>query len=181
MKSIDFLDDIIYPYDDSYLGYGDPPNIGLDGKINRKSVLASYLVDMGKYEKAIQQLHEMFALTRKDSSGLLQGEPTFSYLQMARAKVFLKADSVEYYFDLMRKTLSDTLINSFQFAHYFQEKSFAFYMEDKLDSAEVNILRCMAIITEGNLPITSIMGALTPGYYLALIRIRQNRIKEAIS
>lgn len=100
---------------------------------------------------------------------------------MARAKVFLKADSVEYYFDLMRKTLSDTLINSFQFAHYFQEKSFAFYMEDKLDSAEVNILRCMAIITEGNLPITSIMGALTPGYYLALIRIRQNRIKEAIS
>ncbi len=181
LKSIDFLDDIIYPYDDSYLGYGDPPNIGLDGKINRKSVLASYLVDMGKYEKAIQQLHEMFALTRKDSSGLLQGEPTFSYLQMARAKVFLKADSVEYYFDLMRKTLSDTLINSFQFAHYFQEKSFAFYMEDKLDSAETNILKCIDLMTESNIPITNIMGSLTPGYYLALIRIRQNRMKEAIS
>ena len=181
LKSIDFLDDKIYPYDDTYLGYGDPPNIGLDGKINRKSVLASYLVDMGKYEKAIQQLHEMFALSRKDSSGLLQGEPTFSYLQMARAKVFMKTDSVSHYFDLMRETLGDTVKNDFQFAHYLQEKSFGFYMEDKLDSAEINILKCIDLMTESNIPITNIMGSLTPGYYLALIRIRQNRMKEAIT
>ncbi|MBK9106560.1 MAG: hypothetical protein IPL92_18875 [Saprospiraceae bacterium] len=181
LKSIDYLDDKIYPDDYSFLGYRGSPNIGLDGKINRKSVLASYLVDMGEYEKAIQQLLEAFALGSKDSSGMVLIEPTFMYLQMARAKVFLKADSVDYYFSLMRNTLGDTLRNDFQFAHYFQEKSFGFYMEGKLDSADVNILRCIEIMKAGQLPTTNIMGSLTPGYYLALVRIKQNRLKEAIS
>ena len=181
LKSIDYLDDKIYPDDHSFLGYRGSPNIGLDGKINRKSVLASYLVDMGEYEKAIQQLLEAFALGSKDSSGMVLIEPTFMYLQMARAKVFLKADSVDYYFSLMRNTLGDTLRNDFQFAHYFQEKSFGFYMEGKLDSADVNILRCIEIMKAGQLPTTNIMGSLTPGYYLALVRIKQNRLKEAIS
>ena len=181
LKSIDFLDEKIYPDDNSFLGYGNPPNIGLSGKINRKIVLSSYLVDNGKYEIAVQHLHESFALSRKDSTAMLRIEPTFSYLQMARAKVLLQADSVDYYFNLMRKSMGDTLRNDLQFAHYFQEKSFGFYMIDKLDSAEANILKCIKVITDGQVPTTNIMGSLTPGYYLALIRIKQNRIKEAIS
>ena len=181
LKSIDYLDDKIYPDDNSIFGYRGSPNIGLDGKINRKSVLASYLVDIGEYNKAIQQLHEAFALGSKDSSGAVVIEPTFMYLQMARAKVFLKADSVDYYFNLMRSTLGDSIKVDFQFAHYFQEKSFGFYMEGQLDSAEVNILKCIRIMEDGDLPTTNIMGSLTPGYYLALVRIKQSRLKEAIS
>ena len=181
LKSIDYLDQITYPDDNSYLGYGNPPNIGLEGKINRKTVLAYYLINNGEYEKAIKHLHESIDICPRDSTGELMVEPTYMYLQMARAKVHLKADSVDYYFNLMRRTLGNTNINNTQDAHYFQEKSFGFYMADQLDSAEANVLQCINIIADGQLPLTSVMGTLTPGYYLALVRNKQNRTKEAIA
>ena len=181
LKSIDYLDQKIYTNDNSFLGYGRAPNIGLPGIINRKTVLASYLISTGEYDKAISQLHESLALSTKDKEGKLKIENNFLYLQMARAKVLLQEDSVDYYFTLMRQTMSDTMTNTNDFAHYFQEKSYGFYMEGQLDSAEANIHQCLNVIKNGQLSMTSTMGALNPGYYLALISIKKNRFNEAIA
>ncbi len=180
LKSIDYLDDNIYPIDTSIFGYGAPPNIGLLGKINRKSVLGKYLTDFGRYTEALNQLNQITPLLKNDELDVRMTESSFRYLQLARAHIGLASDSANYYLDLMRKEIKHRT-EIFVYAHYYMEKANGFYTTGNLDSAEANILKCKQIIVDHNLRLTNIMGALTPEYYHALILVKQNRIKPAIS
>ncbi len=180
LRSIDYLNNDLIPSDTTYLGYGDPPNIGLYGKMNRKMVLGSYYVNDENPEKALQQFYDVFSLIKKSNRHEYIPEPTFLYLQMVKAKLLLKTDSVDYYFSKILDNFDQTGIAPNELAHYYQARSYGYYVAEKMDSAEVNILKCIQVISDNQLPMTSIMGALTPAYYLALVRIKQNRTKEAI-
>jgi|GEM_PF-1961457 len=181
LRSIDYLNDQIIPYDTSYLGYQQGPNIGLYGKLNRKSVLGSYYIDDGNLQKALQQLYDVFTLNKKGRTPEHVPEPVFVYLQIARVHTLLKTDSIDYYFSKMLENIDTTSPYSYyELAHYYQEKSFGYYQREMLDSAQVNIQKCIDYINEWNLPISSIIGHLTPAYYLALVRVNQGRPAEAI-
>ena len=180
-RSIDFLNDHITPPDSTYLGYGYGPNIGLYGKINRKSVLGSYYIDDDNPEKALQQIYDVFTLSKKSDNADDVRESSFVYLQIARAHILLKTDSADYYLNKMRESIDSIRNFPYEFAHYYQARAFGYYMADNLDSADVYISKCIRLIEEKQLPFTSIMGSLSPAYYLALIRIRENRPKEAIA
>ena len=179
LKSIDYLDEIIYPIDTSIFGYGAPPNIGLMGKINRKSVLGKYLIDFGKYTEGLDQLNQITSLLKREAIDVRMAESSFRYVQMARAHIGLASDSLNYYLDLMREEIKHRT-EIFVYAHYYMEKANGFYTTGNLDSAETNIIRCKKIITDNNLRLTNIMGSLTPEYYHALIRIKQNNLMDAI-
>ncbi|MBP6679837.1 MAG: hypothetical protein KA166_01515 [Saprospiraceae bacterium] len=179
LRSIGFLNNNIIPPDMTYLGYGPPPNIGLYGKLNRKSVLGSYYVNDGNPEKALQQLYDVITLSKLSDSPDQIPESSFFYLQIARAHILLKSDSVDFYFN---KMLNNVNRNgpSYELAQYYQARSYGFYMAGKLDSAESNIINCIQLIEQNRIPITSIMGSLTPAYYFSLVRLKQNRTQEAI-
>lgn len=181
LKSIDYLDHSNPESDTSYLGYGYPPNIGFSGILNRQSVLAAYYIEDQKPEKALDQLHALFGVKMSTEHSFEDSEFAYAYLQAARAHVLLATDSADFYFDKIIRTHNKKQINDNFLAHYYQEKSYSFYTAGKLDSAENYILKAIKLIEGNQLLLTSTAGVLTPAYYLALVRVRQGRHKEAIA
>ena len=180
MKSITLLDDQWIETDSTFLGYQIPPLIGQLGKFNREAVLGSMYLDQQEHLNAKPHLQNAFAVCNTSPYPGKFTDLPFLLLQMGRLHAQLKNDSVGYYFNLARKNISHFGNKPIEIAHYFQERGYAFYLANQLDSASVYVASCMALMDSAALPTRSYMGALKPAYYLSLIHIQQHQYQEAI-
>jgi class 3 adenylate cyclase len=154
--------------------------IGTYGYIHRKALLGYYLIDNDEPEKALPFLYEAKSTFESKKDSIISSQAPFINLQIIRAKILTGSDSVFYYFSQMKKYM-DTQNDPNNFAAYYQTLGYYCYLRDRLDSAVHLIRRSAAIKDSCKLPYNSIRAYLIPGYYLALIRIREHKYGEAIS
>ena len=87
-------------------------------------------------------------------------------------------DSVEYF---LNKTFIDKenqrLLDNLALA--FQVKALYKIQTGALDEAEASVNKCWQLIHESNIPVNARAGTIAPDYFLALIRIKQNKFNEA--
>ncbi len=147
--------------------------------INRKVVLAGMLIDWEQPQKALPYLYESKNLYEKIKNSYLVNDGPNIYLQIIRAKMMTGSDSVEHYFRLMREDLN-RINDPDYFANYYQQRSYYFYQQDDLDSAEHYIQQSAALKDSARLMTNSYFGYLVPGYYLSLIKLKQHKYDDAI-
>jgi class 3 adenylate cyclase len=155
-------------------------NKGMLGFINRKANLGMLLRVCEEPQKAFPFLYEAKTAYEsiEDTVGI-SGVGGYVYQQIMWAKMLTGGDSVYYYFNLIRKYL-DMKNDHDVCSQYYQARGYYCYLQNFLDSAEYFIRQTAAIKDSFNLVIGQPAGELTPGYYLALIRIKQHKYTEAI-
>ncbi|MEI6821222.1 MAG: adenylate/guanylate cyclase domain-containing protein [Bacteroidota bacterium] len=152
---------------------------GLIGLINRKAVLGCMLIDYDNPKNAFQYIYEAKAIYESIRDSVEVSDGPFIYLQIIRAKMMTKGDSINYYFDLMNKALKGKNKPDYT-SNYYQAYGYYCYLQNQLDSAEYYIQKSAKIKDSNKLMINSYVGFILPGYYLALIKIKQHKYEDAI-
>jgi class 3 adenylate cyclase len=147
--------------------------------INRKSVLGAILLDYDEPQKALPFLFEAKSMYESIKDSLEDTDEAFIYLQIIRAKMMTGGDSIDHYFAIT-KNMIDSINEPNYWANYYQIRGQYFYIQDRLDSAEYFIRESAAIKDTFGLMINSYCGNIIPGYYYAMIKIRQHRYDDAI-
>ncbi len=173
----------IYYYKKSlpYLNLNDTGNNGtlggLAGWRNNTSVLGDMYNTTGDYGNAI--LYSRAALkygahNKSDSTNL-------SYINknIAYSKIMLnETDSV---IDLLDEAIkiakSQNLIEDL--ANCYSVKGIYYLKMNRLDSSEYYLQECENLIIKSGIPANSTGGFIIPNYYLALVKVKQNRFKDA--
>ncbi len=181
-KSLSYLDtkDLkIYDY------FGFTVIIGKDGWLNNSAILSDYYRLMGDHNKSIKNgeivLKEAIAyykvIGEKDP---INQTLLFSARHIANAKMLSnQLDSVDYYLKIAEKAVAmdDYAGKAFmlQFRSLYNTKLGNTKVADSL------LQKCWQLVTENNLNVNEAPGIIEPDYYLALLRIKQNREGDAIS
>ena len=152
------------------------PN-GRFGYINSEMITGLYQLQKEEYESAIQNFRIVLRHFLAGETG--QGYSNAATL-LAQAKLKLgELDSVEYFLDISLKEgekNSQTDFKAFPLqvlAEFLIRKGYTKAADSVLDV-------CDRLIQENQLPVTPPAGVLDPDYYRALVRIKQDRIPEAI-
>ena len=98
------------------------------------------------------------------------------------ANVFIRAnqlDSAAHFINLVNRDTT-TYFVAFR-ANFLQIKSLYNIHVGNLEEAENLLNKCWQLVRENNIPADAPSGIIAPDYYLALIRIKQNRLDEAIT
>jgi len=176
LRSIEFLSD-----KQLSAGYNETEMLlGKSGKVNRYSVFGSYLIGWGKPKEAEMYLSEAIRNYLALDSPMLQLDAPFLFLQKARCKTLLKSDSSGYFYDQAFNYLVLYKGLTSEYAHYYMERSNDFLASQRLDSAEYYIRESKQIKDSLHLPVVSFSGELTPSYYYAVIKLKQNNPQGAI-
>jgi len=181
-RALGLLDKSIYYYKKSASFFNRKTISGLKGYINRKVGIGSLLIDNEESQSAFPFLYEAktYFEAIQDSVKVVDGP--YIYLQIIRAKLLNGGDSVYYYFRRMKNIL-DRMEGPDYFDYssiYYQSLGYYCYLENRLDSAEYLIHLSADIKTSHKLMTNSFVGELIPGYYLAMIKINQDKYTEAI-
>lgn len=156
------------------------PLFGKPGKVNRYGVLGNYLIDAKRAKEAEPYINKAIGIYAQLDSPMRFPDAPFLFLQLARCKTALEDDSSRFYYNQAAHyfKLYDPL--PIEMANYYQERGNDLVRYD-LDSATYYILKSKQLKDSLNLELSSFMGDLIPGYYLAKIRLKQNRPAEAIA
>ena len=176
LKSLEFLDNRQFSGEYKIA----PTFLGKAGKVNRYSVLGSYLIDEGKPKEAEIYLSEAIKIYLALDSPMLVRDAPYLFLQKARSKTLLHSDSSSYFYDVTLHYLSLYKASPVNYAHYYMEKGKDFLSHQALDSADFYIRKSKLLKDSLHLPVVSYAGELIPHYYLAAIKIKQNKPQEAI-
>jgi serine phosphatase RsbU (regulator of sigma subunit) len=153
---------------------------GLAGWANNTSVLGYYYNQAGDYQNAIPYLREAqdaYLYKLKDSSTL-----SFILNNLSYSKMMLnETDSVlEYLNRAINISIADSSGGTSSYlASSYQVKGIFFLNQGILDSAELYLKKCNSVINKYHLPAQASGGILNPNYYLALVRVKQTRFKDA--
>jgi signal transduction histidine kinase len=176
-KSLTYMDTL--SQNDTGFGEFDRPN-GRSAWINNNTVPGSYYVQKGNYNESIKYLTLSFKkLSSTSKSNNLS--ISFTSTQIARAKLLSgQLKVVPHFLDIsIRAAINeknyDVVVDALQTKVLYEIK-----MGD-LVKAEVNLEKCYQLIEENKLAVLGTGGTNAPDYYLALIRIKQNRTYEAIA
>ena len=107
-----------------------------------------------------------------------RGKDFYSAMNMARVMLLNnQLDSADFYLRLVKHDLDGTQISPvvFQIEALYNIESGA------LGTADSLLKKCWQLINKDSIPVNSTIGTVAPDYYLALLRIKQNRFDEAIS
>jgi signal transduction histidine kinase len=132
-----------------------------------------------------------YYLTKKDfSEGIkyskiaVKEQLKLKYLPFFSANVLVKfmlrlnqPDSAAYYLAIAKKDIEILLEPK---VSILQTEAEYFIQIGNLEGAEDNLMQCWQLIKSNNIPVLPGVGTIAPDYYLALIRIKQNRFDEAI-
>ena len=170
-KSVSYMD--ITAIDN--LGAPDFQNpTGRNRTYNNISVIGIYYMLAGDYKQALKYLTMSF---KGPSEVLIANVPS----NMALAKLLSgTTDSVNYLLDYALK-LEKVRSAKDELVYALWVKAFYKIQTDELAEAEVLLKECWQLIRQYNIPANSPGGTISPDYYLALIRIKQNRIPDAIA
>ena len=145
--------------------------------LNNIGVLGYYYLKNGGYNQSLKYSAIAFnEYKSKNDSDVF----SFTATNIALAKLMSgSSDSVAYYLDIAIKEsektkVFDNLASALQVQALFKIKSGA------LDEAEIILNKCWQLIEENQIPVNPPSGTVAPDYYMALIRIKQNRINDAI-
>ena len=87
-------------------------------------------------------------------------------------------DSTAYYLAISKKSFVNAKADDI--AAYLQVQALYFIQTGNLEAAEKNVMECWDLIRTHNIPVLPGGGLIDPDYYLAQIRIKQNKFDEAI-
>ncbi len=161
--------------DSSIFPFSDP--VGRNVWFNNTGVIGYYYLQKGDYNEALKYVSIAFNNYISAKSAVNQNIPN----TMAQAKLLSgELDSVMYYLDMILKNEKNKTNPDF-IAASLQIKGFYLIKTGELEEAEANLMQCWQLIEENNIPADARPGTMAPDYYLALIRIEQNRINEAIA
>ena len=161
--------------DSSIFPFSDP--VGRNVWFNNTGVIGYYYLQKGDYNEALKYASIAFNDYKRAKSAVNQNIPN----TMAQAKLLSgKLDSVMYYIDMSLKDEKNKTNPDF-IAASLQIKGFYLIKTGELEEAEATLMQCWQLIEENNIPADARPGTMAPDYYLALIRIEQNRINEAIA
>ena len=160
--------------DSSIFPFSDP--VGRNVWFNNTGVIGYYYLQKGDYNQALKYASIAFNNYKRTKSVVNQNIPNI----MAQAKLLSgRLDSVMYYIDMSLKDEKNKTNPDF-IAASLQIKGFYLIKTCELDEAEATLMQCWQLIEENNIPADARPGTMAPDYYLALIRIEQKRINEAI-
>ena len=169
LKSIEFLNDSQFLID-----------YGRAGKVNRYSVLSSYLISRGKPNEAEKYLSEAIKNYLALDSPMLFLDGPYLFLQKARNTTLLHSDSSSYFYNQALQYLKLYKAKPPEYAHFYMERGNDFLSDQRMDSAEFYIRKSKEIKDSLHLSIVSYLGELIPDYYYATIKLHQNKAREAI-
>ncbi len=149
---------------------------GLGGWVNNTSVLGQMYLEVGDYESAIaysQSAREIRINVLKDKN--------VSYLNCNIAYAKLMLNELDSVTDLLNSSIPmasgekdyPSLVRTYEI------KAQYFLAVNQLDSAETSLLKGKEVMRLYNVSNFSPAGSHTPYYYLAKVRILQNRFKDA--
>jgi two-component system, NtrC family, sensor kinase len=183
-KSISYLDSSDFN-SQRYLDF--TVNIGKSGWINNSYIICDFYVQMGEYEKAMQQGEltlkaaiDYYNAGGKGSSGAGLAL-TYGARHLALAKILTnQLDSVDYYLKLAEQAIANVsdfsaLVVILQFRSLYNIKRGAYREADSL------LQKCWNYVKEYKIPVTPASGFVEPDYYLALLRTEEKKYPEAIA
>ncbi len=107
-----------------------------------------------------------------------RGKDNYSAMNMARVMLLNnQLDSADFYLRLVKHDLDGTQINPV----FFQIEALYNIESGALGTADSLLKKCWQLINKDSIPVNFAIGTVAPDYYLALLRIKQNRFDEAIS
>ncbi len=172
-KSTVYIDTLNQNKNDS-LNWFAMPN-GLDRWIGNINNLARYFLLKGDYSQCIE--YSLMAIAKHKA----KDEIPHAFVYIAEAKLLSgQLDSVEYYLNQViewsaRNQYFHLLVEPLQIQALYKIKT------KKLNEADSILLYCWQLLEKYKMPVNSGVGILAPDYYLALVRIEQNRITDAIA
>ncbi len=182
-KSISYIDS---SYIDFQNTIGNSIFVGKYFWINNIAVLPDYYIQAGNYPEAIKfaelAYNQAVAFYK---AGYGKNETRLSLLYSARhlaiAKIlFNKLDSVDYYLNIAENSNLNP-INYEAVAYIKQIRSLYHIQVGDFDKADSLIQQCWKLVNQYRMSVSPPAGIIEPDYYLALLRIKQNRNNEAIA
>jgi two-component system, NtrC family, sensor kinase len=161
--------------DNSISPFIDP--VGRRNWFNNIGVIGFYYLQKGDHKEALRYTRIAFNERSRVRSGLSQNTSNI----MAQVKLLSgQLDSVMYYLDFVlanekNRETADLIASAFQIKGFYNIKT------GELEAAETALQQCWQLIEENKIQADARPGTMAPDYYLALIRIEQNRIAEAIA
>jgi len=181
-KSISFLDDKdlrVFDFFDLTV------IIGKDGWLNNSAILSDYYRLLGDYDKSIENGKKVLLagqnyykqIGEKDSSRQIL---LFSTRHIVLSKILSnQLDSIEYYLKIAESSIAPYDFNSKAFM--LQLKAFYNTKKGETNSADSLLQKCWQIVDKYQIGVNQAPGIIEPDYYFALVRIKQNRLNEAIT
>jgi class 3 adenylate cyclase len=150
---------------------------GLKSWTNNTAVIGQLYISRGEYDTAIFYLRtarKSFVYSFKENSNLAYISCNIAYAKLMLGQMDSVPELLNYAYEI-----ADTLHSVANLAYIFQIKGLYYLKINQLDSSESNLKKCNLLIEKNGIPASSTSGVLIPNYYLALIRVKQNRFKEA--
>jgi len=142
---------------------------------NNVSVLGSYYLSKEDKAECLKYSGLSYRERIKEKRG-------YGVAALNMAKIFLLSnalDSAAYYINIAKEDPDSQdpprAVNILQTEALYELQS------GDLDSAEASIKKCWQLINENNISVNPTIGTIAPDYYLALVRLKQNKSEEAIA
>ena len=135
---------------------------------------------VGEFYQVLKNKEEALKYLRISFSEKIKMGSSYAFVAMIMSKVMLmnnELDSAAFYINVAKK---DTLMGGVLNTSLMQVEANYKLLIGALDEAELLINKCWQMIHSNKLAVNSRSGILAPDYYLALIRIKQNKPDEAI-
>ena len=186
-RTIGLLDQAIYHMKNSvsyinFTGQNDKATdpftnpLGKKRWLNNNAVIGIYYLQKGAYTESLKYSNITFNEFKIGNTTTVGNTAT----NIAYAKILAgQLDSVSYFLDLAFNDKQNQKEKDFiPFA--LQIKALYKIKTGALEEAEILIKQCWKLIEENNIAVNASAGTMAPDYYLALVRIKQNRLNEAI-
>jgi signal transduction histidine kinase len=144
--------------------------------LNKIAVIGIYYLQKGAYTESIKYSNIQFNEFKIGNSKTVG----YTAANIAHAKILAgQLDSVSYFLDLAlndkeNQKRKDVILFALQIKALYKIETGA------LEEAELLVKQCWKLIEEYNIPVSAGAGTMAPDYYLALVRIKQNRLNDAI-
>jgi signal transduction histidine kinase len=150
--------------------------------INNTGLLCDFYLRMGDYEKAIKAGEISLQVALRYYNEIGKSRPgdysLFTARHMANAKIFAnQLDIVDYYLK-MAELYSFNIPTK---AYLLQIRSLYNIKKGELSVADSLLRLSWQLVNQNQIIVSSPAGILEPDYYIALLRIQQNRPQEAIA
>jgi signal transduction histidine kinase len=154
--------------------------------INNMAVLPDYYIQAGNYTEALKFANLAYnQAVAFYKAGYGKNETRLSLLYSARhvaiAKILLnQLDSVDYFLNIAENSNLNP-VNYDALAYIKQIRSLYHIQMGSFDKADSLIQQCWKLVNQFRMSVSPPAGIIEPDYYLALLRIKQNRNNEAIA
>ena len=177
-KSISYTDSSI----SGELDFGSDPRNTKAIWINNTGLLCDFYLQMGDYEKAIKAGEISLQVGLRYYNEIGKTRPgdysLFTARHMANAKIFAnQLDSVDYYLKMAELYSSNIPVK----AYLLQRRSLYNIKKGELGVADSLLRLSWQLVNQNQLSASTSGGIIEPDYYIALLRIQQNRHQEAIA